>query len=114
MQPLVAHAILRSFVDAYRIVARVLANAAADAVDDKSGFLSQCLKEGKQQLLQGRVFSAESVSKSLYETGLKLANYRGLLAANQADARQEFHREIRRINGRLDAILAITLAKADD
>jgi glycerol-3-phosphate O-acyltransferase len=114
IQPLVAHGVLRSFVDAYRVVASVLVAAGADAVDDKSNFLSQCLKAGKQQLLQGRVFSAESISKTLYETGWKLASYRGLLAANQADARHDFHREFRRINGRLDEILEITLARADN
>ena len=113
IQPLLAHSILRSFVDAYRVVASVLVAAGTDAVDDKSDFLSRCLKTGKHELLQGRVFSAESISKTLYETGWKLASYRGLLAANQADARREFHQEFRRINGRLDEILAITLARAD-
>ncbi len=111
---LVAHGVLRSFVDAYRVVARVLATEGAGAVGDKGAFLSQCLKTGKQQLLQGRVFSAESISKSLYETGLKLANYRGLLAANKAEARHDFHQECRHINRRLDQILAITLAKTED
>jgi glycerol-3-phosphate O-acyltransferase len=110
--PLVAHSVLRSFVDAYRVVASVLVAAGADAVDDKGDFLSRCLKTGKQELLQGRVFSAESISKTLYETGWKLAGYRGLLAANQADARHDFLEEFRRINGRLDEILAITLARA--
>ena len=114
VQPLVAHGVLRSFVDAYRVVANVLAAAGADAVDDKSSFLSKCLKTGKQQLLQGRVFSAESISKSLYENGLRLAKYRGLLAANQADARHDFHQEFHQISQRLDEILAITLARAED
>ena len=81
VQLLVAHGVLRSFVDAYRVAARVLATAEADAVDSNSDFLSRCLKTGKQELLQGRVFSAESISKSLYQTGLQLARYRGLLAA---------------------------------
>jgi glycerol-3-phosphate O-acyltransferase len=110
---LVAHGVLRSFVDAYRIVANVLADAGADAVDDESSFLAQCLKTGKQQLLQRRVFSAESISKSLYQTGLQLARYRGLLAANREVERRAFHEEFRRITDRLDEILAITLAKAD-
>ena len=113
VQPLVAHGVLRSFIDAYRIVASVLATAGADAVTDKAAFLTQCLKTGKQEQLQGRVFSAESISKSLYGTGLKLAEYRGLLAANQGDARHEFQQECRRVIARLDEILAITLAKAD-
>ena len=114
IQPLVAHGVLRSFVDAYRVVANVLAAAGADAVDDESSFLSRCLKTGKQQLLQERVFSAESISKSLYENGLKLAKYRELLTANEAEARHDFHQEFRQITGRLDEILGITLARAED
>jgi len=114
VQPLIAHGVLRSFVDAYRVAASVLAVAGADSVDDKGGFLSQCLKTGKQQLLQGRVFSAESISKSLYENGWKLANYSGLLAANQAEERHDFHQEFRRINSRLDEILAIAMSRAED
>ena len=114
LQPLVAHGVLRSFVDAYRIVARVLDAAGADGIHDEGRFLSKCLKTGKQQLLQGRVFSAESISKSLYETGLKLADYRGLLASNQEEARHDFHQEFCLISSRLDEILAIALAKAND
>ena len=114
VQLLVAHGVLRSFVDAYRVVASVLESAGSDAVDDDGSFLTKCLKTGKQQLLQGRVFSAESISKSLYQTGLQLASYRGLLAANRAPERQEFHQEFRHITNRLDEILAITLAKGED
>ena len=95
-------------------MADVLAVAGADAIDDHSSFLAQCLKSGKQQLLQGRVFSAESISKSLYQTGLKLADYRGLLAAGRVEARHDLHQEFGRINQHLDDILAITLAKAQD
>ena len=111
---LIAHGVLRSFVDAYHVMATVLATAGADAVSDKSAFLAQCLKTGKQYLLQERVFSPESISKSLYTTGLKLADYRGLLAANQAEERHELVGEFRRINRRLDEILAMALAKAED
>ena len=107
---LTAHAVLRSFVDAYRVMATVLATAGADAIEDKSALLAQCLKTGKQYLLQERVFSAESISKSLYATGLKLADYRGLLAANQAEERHELVGEFRRIDSRLDEILAIAMA----
>ena len=114
VQLLVAHGVLRSFADAYRVAASVLATADADALDNKSAFLSRCLKTGKQELLQGRVFSAESISKSLYETGWKLADYRGLLAADQAEARREFHDDLRRIKRRLDEILAITTAQAEN
>jgi glycerol-3-phosphate O-acyltransferase len=111
---LVAHGVLRSFVEAYRVVASVLVDAGEEAVEDHAALLTRCLKTGKQQLLQGRVVSAESISKSLYETGLRLADYRGLLAANRSAARREFHEGLRRLNKRLEEILAITLAKAED
>lgn len=111
---LVAHGVLRSFVDAYRVAASVLAVTGASEIDNKNDFISQCLKTGKQEHLQGRVFSPESISKTLYETAWKLADYRGLLAANQAEARHDLHQDFRRINSRLDAILAMTLARADE
>ena len=114
VRPLLAHVVLRSFVDAYRVVARVLVTKGADAVTEQNSLLAQCLKTGKQQLLQGRVFSAESVSKTLYGTGLKLAEYRGLLSAGKADARQAFHQELVQIEGRLDDVLAITVADAKE
>jgi glycerol-3-phosphate O-acyltransferase len=112
VQLLAAHGVLRSYVDAYRIVASVLADAGDDAVDDDGAFLTQCLKTGKQELLQGRVFSADSISKSLYQTGLQLARYRGLLAANRAAERRSLDQEFRNISERLDQILTITLAKS--
>mgnify|MGYP001814907787 CR=1 FL=1 len=111
---LVGHAVLRSFVEAYRVVASVLADAGDDAVEDQGALLSQCMKTGKQQLLQGRIVSAESISKTLYENGLRLADYRGLLAANRSGERRDFHEELRLINKRLDEILAITLAMTDE
>lgn len=114
VQPLVAHAVLRSFADAYRVAAGVLSDLGDEPVGDRSGLLSQCLKSGRQQHLQGRVFSAESISKSLYEAALKLAEYRGLLAGKEGEARRELERELRGINSRLDEILAVTLAKAED
>lgn len=111
---LVAHAVLRSFVDAYTIAARLLCTAGDDAIDDESAFLSQCLASGKQQLLKGRVFSAESVSKSLYQTAFKLAQYRDLLPAGRAQKRQDFQEDLRRINNRLDTLLGIVLSRAGE
>ncbi len=113
VRTLVAHVALRSFVDAYRIVAKVLASKGDAALEDEAAFVAECLRTGKQQLLQGRVFSAESVSKTLYATGLKLAAYRGLLAAYQAEPRRELHMQFRRIHGCLDQVLAISVALAN-
>ena len=113
-RPLVAHAVLRSFIDAYRIVADVLVTKGDAAVNDEAGIISECLKAGKQQLLQGRIVSAESISKSLYATAMKLANYRGLVAENRLEARRELQQELRRITGHLDQILSLTLSAWDE
>ncbi len=113
-RPLVAHAVLRSFIDAYRIVAGVLVTKGEAAIVDQASIINECLKAGKQALLQGRVFSAESVSKSLYATGMKLASYRGLLGEQKADARRELQQDLRRITAHLDEILSLTLAAWDE
>jgi glycerol-3-phosphate O-acyltransferase len=112
--PLFAHAVLRSFIDAYRIVADVLVTHGDDAISDEASLINACLKLGKQQLLQGRVFSAESVSKSLYGTALKLARHRELLDADQGQARRAFQQELRDITGHLDQVLSLTLAAWDE
>jgi glycerol-3-phosphate O-acyltransferase len=112
--PLFGHAVLRSFIDAYRIVADVLVTRGDEAIDDEPGLISECLKVGKQQLLQGRVFSAEAVSKSLYSTALKLGKHRGLLDADQVDQRRDFQQELRDIGGHLDQVLSLTLAAWDE
>ncbi|NBC23640.1 MAG: hypothetical protein GVY21_09215 [Gammaproteobacteria bacterium] len=108
---LLAHAVLRSFADAYRVVARALAEAGTEAVEDRSAFVSGCLKLGRQMRLQGRVFSEESVSKSLYETAVKLAAHRDLLrgCTDAAAGREALLAELREVRGALDGILAITL-----
>lgn len=79
-EPYQAHLVLRPFLEAYSVVAEVLAAHAddADPVDDKA-FLAQCLGLGEQYLLQKKVRSAESVSNVLFASGLKLARNRGVL-----------------------------------
>ena len=114
IQPLVAHGVLRSFVDAYRVAANVLATEGDREIDDDGELINKCLKMGKQQLLQGLIFSAESISKSLYSTAYKLAGYRGLMDAGQAEGRKALHDEFRNVTKRLDQILSITLERAGE
>lgn len=112
--PLLAHGVLRSFIDAYRIASAVMVEAGSEAIENDANFLANCLKLGKQRLLQGRVFSPESVSKTLYENGLKLARYKGVLGANQTEGRAALLQEFRNITSRIEQIRALTLATADN
>jgi glycerol-3-phosphate O-acyltransferase len=102
---LLAHLVLRPFLDAYHIVADRLA-AYDDESFDEDAFLAECLEVGKQWELQRRIASAESRSMELFKTALRLARHRELVDGfddqDVAQRRREFLDEIaaavRRVN----------------
>ncbi|MFK7963682.1 MAG: 1-acyl-sn-glycerol-3-phosphate acyltransferase [Burkholderiaceae bacterium] len=128
MVPLFAHGILRAFVDAYRVVAAFLVRAGDQPVKADSSTMSDMLKLGRQMLLQEVIFSSESVSKTLYETALKMAQDRHLLVPGQADgvsdtsgdsplealqsARRAWLVQMQQLSKNLDQIMAMTLSRA--
>ncbi|HEU5387729.1 MAG TPA: glycerol-3-phosphate 1-O-acyltransferase [Streptosporangiaceae bacterium] len=106
MRPLVAHVMVRPFVEAYRIVADVLVNDDVTASDEDSEVTSRALGLGQQYVAQRRLRSAESVSVLLFRTGLQLARNRGLFepTAGLAARRAAFLAELRHLVRRLDQI----------
>ncbi|MFV0494126.1 lysophospholipid acyltransferase [Mycobacterium sp.] len=102
---LLAHLVLRPFLDAYHLVADRLA-ALDDESPDQEAFLAECLEVGKQWELQHRIANAESRSMELFKTALRLARHRELLDSpdqpDLAKRRREFADEItmavRRVN----------------
>ncbi|ORW18128.1 glycerol-3-phosphate acyltransferase [Mycobacterium nebraskense] len=102
---LLAHLVLRPFLDAYHIVADRL-GAYEDESFDENAFLTECLEVGKQWELQRRMASAESRSMELFKTALRLARHRELVDGFEdldiAQRRREFADEIatavRRVN----------------
>ena len=79
---LVAHLVLRPFVDAYRVVAEELVNLGAGRDIDEQDLLTRCLRLGRQWSLQHRI-TEESVSGEMFSTAVKMARHRGLLDAEQ-------------------------------
>jgi glycerol-3-phosphate O-acyltransferase len=75
--PLVAHLVLRPFLDAYRVVAEELVNLGSARCDDEEQLLTRCLRLGRQWALQRRI-TEESVSGDMFSTALKMARHRGL------------------------------------
>ena len=113
-RPFLAHRVLRPFIEAYRVVSDTLERHPYDAPLDPGPFLSECQARGKQYLLQRRSRSAESVSRVLYETGLKLARNQRLVDPDGPDLgerRAAFAAEIRDLLRRLDAIDAMAAAR---
>jgi glycerol-3-phosphate O-acyltransferase len=102
---LLAHLVLRPFLDAYHIVADRLAARESGSFDEKA-FLTECLDVGKQWELQRRIASAESRSMELFKTALRLARHRELVDGFDdpeiAERRRQFADEIatavRRVN----------------
>jgi len=113
-RPYLAHRVLRPFLEAYRVVADTLERQEPDADFDAQAFLAACEARGKQYWLQRRSRSAESVSRVLYDTGVKLARNQGLLEPDgeeRAAMRAAFAAEIRDHLRRVDAIDAMSAAR---
>jgi glycerol-3-phosphate O-acyltransferase len=106
-KPHVAHIILRPFFDSYRVVADQLARWPHDREVDQDLLLERCLGYGQQQVLQGKLHSAESVTLELFRTALKLADNKGLLSGTGRDVherRKVFAENLRGIIDDLDTL----------
>jgi glycerol-3-phosphate O-acyltransferase len=112
---LLAHLVLRPFLDAYHIVADRLA-AYEDESFDEDAFLQECLQVGKQWELQRRIASAESRSMELFKTALRLARHRELVDGfddpDIAQRRREFADEIATAIRRVNAIAELARGRA--
>ena len=119
MRPLVAHASLLQFIEAYSVVFDLLARLPAEQGMEESECVNQALKEGKQAYLQRRITSEASIGKILFGNGFKLAENLGLTSGRAAgqghDMRAERVRllkEFKELSRRLDRIRL--LAPAED
>lgn len=93
-QPLMAHAMLRTFFEAYEIVADVLRDAPAE-INEKD-LTKLAMGVGRQYVAQNRVRSSEPVSTLLFGTARQVAADQGLLepAPDLAERRKAFHAEL--------------------
>lgn len=93
-RPLTAHVTVRSFLEAYWVVAEVLLQQPAGV--DAADLLARCRGVARQFLWQGRLSTAESTSSLLLQTAIQLADHRGLLRGAGASAgRTAFAAELR-------------------
>ncbi|HXV93299.1 MAG TPA: glycerol-3-phosphate 1-O-acyltransferase, partial [Pseudonocardia sp.] len=110
---LVAHRVLRSFLDAQLVVAeRLAARNPRHAVVEKE-FLDECGGVGQQMLLQGRLHGPESLSRELFSSALKLAANHDLVDPGReelAGRRQAFAAQLRDVVARVIAIDEIDAA----
>jgi glycerol-3-phosphate O-acyltransferase len=103
-KPLMSHAMLRPFLEAYEIAADVLRDTSAE-ISEKD-LTKVALGVGKQYAAQGRVRSNESVSALLFATAHKVIADQELLQASPdlAERRAAFLAELRAILRDMDRI----------
>lgn len=103
-RPLMAHAALRPFLEAYEIVADVLREAPPE-ISEKE-LTAEALGVGTQYAAQSRVRSTEAVSALLFATARQVAADQGLLtpAADLAERRAAFLSELRGVLADMDRI----------
>jgi glycerol-3-phosphate O-acyltransferase len=114
---LVAPGTLRSFVEAQLVVADRLAARNPREAIDKDAFVRECLGYGRQLLLQGRIHSAESLSRELFGGALRLAANRDLVDPGRDDvraAREAWRDELEEVRGRLAAIARIDAQRLEE
>ena len=111
-RPLVAHATLTQFVEAYYVVADVAAVTPHDVALDASDCLRRCFSYGRQAYLQRRIGSEASIGKLLFQNGYKWIENRGLAKAGGSeltDRRVQTSQGLRELTLRLHKIQAIAL-----
>jgi len=113
-RPFLSHRVLRPFLESYRVVADQLATLDPESAFDEKRFLKDCLGLGRQYELQRRIHAADAISKSLFQTALKLAANRGLLEPGGdelMEARRAFASEIGDAVRRVDIIVALAAGR---
>jgi len=104
---LVAHRAFRTFFDAQLVIAEALAAKDPAADLDEELLLAECLGLGQQMWLRGQLHRADSVSRELYSTALRLARHRGLVDGEDKvvrKARAEFATTVRDVLTRMNRI----------
>lgn len=120
MQPLVGHAALLPFVEAYIVVFEQLARLESGETLDLATCVEQGLVEGRQAYLLRRISSEASIGKILFENGYKLAAHLGLagvtdpaVAARRRATLGELYALARRMEAMRLAVLAEAARDAD-
>lgn len=104
---LVAHRVLRSFLDAQLVLAeRLSARDPGRPVTEKE-FLAECSGVGRQMLLQGRLHGPESLSRELFSNALKLAGNLDLTGPGDEDLTRRRHAFAARLHDLVRRVITI-------
>jgi glycerol-3-phosphate O-acyltransferase len=115
-QPLLGHAALLPFVEAYIVVFEQLARLEPGEALDQQQCVEQGLVEGRQAYLLRRISSEASIGKILFENGYKLAanmELAGVTDSGVAARRKAVLVELRALARRMERMRLEVLATAE-
>jgi glycerol-3-phosphate O-acyltransferase len=107
---------LRSFFEAYAVVADVMASGDASSAFEEDAMLDKCMGLGQQYLLQGRLRSPEAVSRHLFRAGIELARNRGLWSPVEGidERRRQFAATLQLVLRRLSVVHRIAVRRVEN
>jgi glycerol-3-phosphate O-acyltransferase len=94
LAPPTSPAVLMPFLEAYRIVAAVIAEADPVETLDAKTVQARALRLGRQYAAQGRISTPEALSTELFASGIALADNAGLLGDSDQPDRDGFLADI--------------------
>ena len=113
-KPIFAHATLKPFAEAYSIAGDLLLQQESNPAPEEKAFVTECLRHGKQALLQRRIGCEEALSKTLFSNAYKLCDNLNLLTPGDAQLhhrRVAFARALHDINRRIQTLQSMTAAR---
>lgn len=115
-QPLLGHAALLPFVEAYIVVFEQLARLKEGEELDSRTCVEQGLVDGRQAYILRRISSEASIGKILFENGYKLASHLGLAGLTDRNAiagRKAMLADLRALARRMERMRIEVLAAAE-
>lgn len=115
-QPLVGHAALLQYAEAYSVVIDLLARLDDGVVPDERSICDAALAEGRQAYLLRRISSEAAIGKLLFANGFALARHMGLTGPTDIAARSNRRallRELRALAARMEAMRLATVELAN-
>lgn len=115
-QPLVGHAVLLQYAEAYSVVFDLLARLDDGIAPDEKAICDAALMEGRQAYLLRRISSEAAIGKLLFANGFALARHIGLTGVTDnavRAGRRAMLRELRTMAARMEAMRLSTIELAD-
>jgi len=112
MKPLVAHAALKPYVEAYRIMADVFARLPSNETLDQKAAVAAAFKYGRQAYLQRRISSKASIGQILFKNAFKvMVGYDVVDVGDHGlvDKRKRVSKRFRVLSHRIERIRALAM-----